>query len=135
MTSASPHSFRACILVVEDDVDTRETLCEIVEMAGCTAVGAANGREALDVLADQRPCLVIVDLMMPIMSGEELLDHMRQAPELAGVPVVISTSAPHRAPAGWPIVPKPIEIGKIVEWMQRTCACASAIGGVDGRSS
>jgi CheY-like chemotaxis protein len=113
-----------CILVVEDDVDARETLCEIVEMAGCSAVGAANGREALDALADWRPCLVILDLTMPVMSGQELLERMKLRPELANVPVVISTSAPHQAPVGWPVIPKPIDIAKVVEWMQRTCHCS-----------
>jgi CheY-like chemotaxis protein len=112
-----------CILVVEDDVDARETLCEIVEMAGCSAVGAANGREALDALADWQPCLVILDLTMPVMSGQELLERMKLRPELANVPVVISTSAPHQAPVGWPVIPKPIDIAKVVEWMQRTCHC------------
>jgi CheY-like chemotaxis protein len=112
-----------CILVVEDDVDARETLCEIVEMAGCSAVGAANGREALEVLAERRPCLVILDLMMPIMSGHELLERMQLQPELAALPVVISTSAPHQAPQGVPIIPKPMDIAKMVEWIRRTCHC------------
>jgi len=118
-----PDFRRDCILVVEDDVDARETLCEIVEMAGCSAVGAANGREALKVLAERRPCLVILDLMMPIMSGQELLEQMQRQPELADVPVVISTSAPHIAPADWPVIPKPIDIAKVVECLQRMCQC------------
>jgi CheY-like chemotaxis protein len=123
MTPENVTSAENCILVVEDDVDARETLCEIVEMAGCSAVGAANGREALEVLAERRPCLVILDLMMPIMSGHELLEQMQRRPELAEVPVVISTSAPHKAPAHWPVIPKPIDIAKVVEWLERTCHC------------
>ena len=119
-----------CILVVEDDVDARETMCEIVEMAGCSAMGASNGQEALDLLAKQRPCLIILDLMMPVMSGQELIERMQSQPALADVPVVISTSAPHNAPAGWPVIPKPIDIGKVVEWMHRTCRCARAIPNV-----
>ena len=113
-----------CILIVEDEVDARETLCEIIEMAGFSAVGAANGREALDVLAERRPCLVILDLMMPVMTGQELLEHMQRQPELATLPVVICTSAPHQAPPGWPIIPKPMDLSKMWEWIQRTCRCA-----------
>jgi CheY-like chemotaxis protein len=126
MTEHDAASADNCILVVEDDVDARETLCEIVEMAGCSAVGAANGREALEVLAERRPCLVILDLMMPIMSGHELLAQMQRQPELAALPVVISTSAPHQAPEGWPIIPKPMDIAKMVEWIRRTCHCTAS---------
>jgi len=118
---------RQCVLVVDDDEMIRDTLCELVEMAGCAALAAANGAEALKVLALHKPCLVILDLLMPVMTGQELLAAMRAKPALAEVPVVISTSAPDRAPAGVPIIPKPIDIAKVVEWMQRTCTCAVAL--------
>jgi CheY-like chemotaxis protein len=115
------------VLIVDDDELIRETLCELVEMVGCSAMVAANGREALKVMTECRPCLVIVDLLMPVMTGNELLEVMRLDPVLADVPVVVSTSAPDRAPAGVPIIRKPVNIDVVVEWMQRTCRCASAL--------
>ena len=115
------------VLIVDDDELIRETLCELVEMVGCSAVVAANGREALNVMTEHRPCLVIVDLLMPVMSGNELLEVMRTEPTLADIPVVVSTSAPERAPAGVPIIRKPVNIEVVVEWMQRTCRCATAL--------
>jgi CheY-like chemotaxis protein len=117
------------VLIVDDDELVRETLREVVEMIGCRALEASNGREALKVMADHRPCLVILDLLMPVMTGNELLEAMRQEPALAEIPVVISTSAPDRAPPGVPIVRKPIDIDCIVAWMQRSCACATAAPG------
>jgi CheY-like chemotaxis protein len=114
----------SCVLVVDDDDGIRETLCELVEMAGCSARGAANGVEALKMLADGLPCLVILDLLMPVMGGQELLEAMRRDPSLAAVPVVISTSAPDRAPPGVPVIPKPIDINRMVQWMKSTCDCA-----------
>jgi CheY-like chemotaxis protein len=94
------------VLIVDDDELIRETLCELVEMVGCSAMVAANGREALKVMTECRPCLVIVDLLMPVMTGNELLEVMRRDPVLADVPVVVSTSAPDRAPPGVPHHPK-----------------------------
>ena len=115
------------VLIVDDDELIRETLCELVEMAGCSAMMAANGREALRLMTEHRPCLVILDLLMPVMTGNELLEVMRHEPTLAGVPVVVSTSAPDRAPAGVPVIRKPVNIDLVVEWMQRTCRCAIAL--------
>lgn len=124
MTSAVGKAFGS-VLIVDDDELIRETLCELVEMAGCSAMVAANGREALKVMTEHRPCLVILDLLMPVMTGNELLEMMRHEPSLAAVPVVVSTSAPDRAPPGVPIIRKPVNIDVVVDWMRRSCHCAS----------
>jgi CheY-like chemotaxis protein len=116
----------ACVLVVDDEADIRETLREAVEMVGCTAVLAANGADALKVLRDSPPCLMILDLIMPVMTGEELLEIVRQQPALAQLPVLISTSAPQRAPAGVPVLPKPIDLGAFWAWIRQNCQCGAA---------
>jgi CheY-like chemotaxis protein len=115
-----------CVLVVDDEQDIRDTLREVVEMGGCSAITAANGADALRMLATCRPCLVILDLLMPVMSGEEFLDVVRGQPELAGLHVLISTSAPERAPPGVPVLAKPVDVFKLWDWMRRTCPCAVA---------
>ncbi len=115
-----------CVLVVDDDEGIRESLREVVEMVGCSAILAASGEEALAVLATHRPCLVILDLMMPTMTGTEMLEEMRKTPDLASLPVVISTSAPALAPAGVPVLSKPIDIAALWVWMRRTCHCTVA---------
>ena len=115
-----------CILVVDDDEDIRETLREAVEMVGCTALLAKDGSDALRVLGQHRPCLIILDLIMPIMTGEELLQAMRLQPELAQLPVVVSTSAPRRAPAGVPVLAKPIDLRAFWDCIRQNCDCRSA---------
>jgi CheY-like chemotaxis protein len=115
----------ACVLVVDDEADIRETLREAVEMVGCTAVLAANGADALKLLRESTPCLMILDLIMPVMTGEELLEIVRQQPAFAHVPVLISTSAPQRAPAGVPILPKPIDLGAFWAWIRENCRCSA----------
>jgi CheY-like chemotaxis protein len=115
------------VLIVDDDELIRDTLRELVEMAGCSALLAANGRDALKVLETQRPCLVILDLLMPIMTGMELFEVMQNDPALAMIPIVVSTSAPDRAPAGATVLRKPIDIDDVVRWMRRTCSCAVSL--------
>lgn len=122
MTDHGPTT-AGCVLIVDDEVGIRETLVELVEMGGCSAITAANGAEALKILADRVPCLIILDLLMPVMNGVEMLDAMKTEPALAAVPVVISTSAPSRAPAGIPVIPKPIDVNVVWSWMRRTCRC------------
>ena len=114
-------------MVVDDREDIRDTLREAIEMAGCESLGAANGVEALALLEKYRPCLIVLDLVMPVMSGQEVLAELRARPELAEVPVVVSTSAPHLAPQGVPVLPKPIEIDALWSWIRRTCRCAERI--------
>ena len=123
MPEPAPVIRHDCVLVVDDEEGIRETLAELVEMIGCTAMMAANGQEALKLMEQQRPCMIILDLLMPVMSGEEMLAVMKQRPALAGVPVLISTSAPGRAPAGVPVVAKPIDIEVVWDWIRRSCRC------------
>lgn len=121
MTEANAGS--EMVLVVDDDEGVRETLREVVEMAGCSVALASNGAEALTMLRANRPCLIVLDLMMPVMSGPELLEAMGKEPELAAIPVVISTSAPHKAPRGFPVLSKPISIDALWDWIKKTCHC------------
>jgi CheY-like chemotaxis protein len=123
--SETAHS-ESCVLVVDDDEDVRDTLREVIEMIGCSAATARNGAEALDMLAVSRPCLVILDLLMPVMSGEEMIEAMRKDPSYSLLPVLISTSAPGQAPRGLPVLAKPIDIEKLWSWMRRTCTCLTA---------
>jgi CheY-like chemotaxis protein len=124
MTAHNPPA-EGCVLIVDDQEDIRETLRDVIEMAGCRMLAAANGVEALALLEQHRPCLIVLDLLMPLMSGQEVLDVLGSRPEFASLPVVVSTSAPHLAPRGVPVLPKPIEIASLWAWMKRTCRCAA----------
>jgi CheY-like chemotaxis protein len=117
-----------CVLVVDDEEGIRDTLREVIEMIGCSAVVASNGAEALEAMAREKPCLVIVDLLMPVMGGVELIEAMRRDPELSALPIVVSTSVPGRAPSGVPVLAKPVAIEAVWECMRRSCTCASLAG-------
>jgi CheY-like chemotaxis protein len=112
-----------CVLVVDDEETIRDTLREWIELGGCSAIVASNGFEAMLVLSSCRPCLVIADLVMPVMSGCELIRTMQGNPSLAGIPIIVSTSAPGRAPSGVTVLSKPIDIAVLWEWIRRSCQC------------
>jgi CheY-like chemotaxis protein len=93
VTDASEHGHY--VLVVDDDDDLRETLALLLARSGREVLTAANGAEALQVLQANpaRPCLVLLDLMMPVLDGFQVLARMTADPRLATVPVVILTGA------------------------------------------
>ncbi len=79
------------VLVVEDDREIREALLDILEDNGCEAVGAVNGERALAYLrgTDTLPCIILLDLMMPVMDGQAFREAQLQDPRLAHIPVVV----------------------------------------------
>ena len=83
----------ASILVVEDDLPTREALCRSLASMGYVAHAAVNGRSGLDWLAKHpAPSLILLDLMMPEMDGFEFLRELRQRPRSSDVPVIVVTA-------------------------------------------
>jgi CheY-like chemotaxis protein len=115
------------VLIVEDDYDIREVLTEVLLVQGYRAVGAAHGREALDLLRERcRPRLVLLDLMMPVMSGWQFADEKRADPSLASIPVVVVSAdgdlknkAESIGADGW--LRKPVEIDALLEVLRRYC--------------
>ena len=78
------------VLVVEDDFNIRETLRDALEIDGYQVVTADNGREALDKIhAGPKPDLILLDMMMPVMSGREFLDAAGADAKIAPIPVVV----------------------------------------------
>jgi signal transduction histidine kinase/CheY-like chemotaxis protein len=79
-------------LIAEDDPVMRELFKRVLEKEEWAVVEANNGREALDLLAQRRPSLILLDLMMPEMDGMEFLDELQHHPEWSEIPVVIITA-------------------------------------------
>lgn len=78
------------VVVVEDDPDIREVLQEMLDSGGHQVLTASNGRQALDVLDRvASPCLVLLDLMMPVMSGFAFLEELQKRPDKARVSVLL----------------------------------------------
>lgn len=80
---------RVPVLVVDDDREARELLCELIEEAGLHPLRAYDGREAMTFLRRLSPGFVVMDLAMPAMTGWEVLAAMKADPSLAKIPVVV----------------------------------------------
>jgi CheY-like chemotaxis protein len=80
------------VLLVEDDNPTREVMARTLEKSNWTVSEAGDGREALDQLARQKPRLILLDLMMPVMDGFDFLLEMRANAEWQDIPVIVLTA-------------------------------------------
>jgi len=121
MTSPNPDY----ILVVEDDKDLRETLCDALTLEGYQIVWAENGESALRHLSTgSRPCLILLDLMMPVMDGWTFHRELMKNPVLATIPVVVMTAATPARAAAVPaesILYKPLQMDSVVAVVQERC--------------
>jgi CheY-like chemotaxis protein len=119
-TSPATSGCRQTILVVDDEVDMGTAVSEALVGAGYRVVLAANGRDGLELLPRlTKPLAVILDIIMPVMSGLELYEIMKATPALADIPVLISTADPARAPKGAPLMKKPISLERLLAAVAR----------------
>lgn len=102
------------VLVVDDDEDVRDSVALVLREEGYQVETAANGKEALELLDRiPAPAVMLLDLMMPVMSGWQTLEKLRDRP---GAPAVVVVSAsltpPPAGVAGY--VPKPIDVERLL---------------------
>jgi CheY-like chemotaxis protein len=110
------------VLVVEDDIDTRSALREFLEDEGLEVTAAGNGAEAINCLKRaEMPCAMLIDLTMPGIAGEDLVEYLRAETRLASIPVAIISASPERAPPGVRVFGKPIDIDALVAFVKERC--------------
>ncbi|EIJ41356.1 signal transduction histidine kinase [Beggiatoa alba B18LD] len=80
------------VMIVEDEIVTREHMAEILKQEGWRVYKAENGRVALEQLAYKKPNLILLDLLMPEMDGFEFIAHLRDNPNWRTIPVVVLTA-------------------------------------------
>ncbi len=85
-------SDESLVLVVEDEEGIRQFMRVLLERDGWSVMDAANGQEALAMIAERRPSLILLDLMMPEMDGFEFVSHLREVTEWKDIPVVVITA-------------------------------------------
>ena len=117
------------ILLAEDDLEIRDIVQELLEQRGYDVIPARTGRQALDFLSlDPRspPDVVILDLMMPIVTGWQVLEAIQHDPALARIPVVILTATSQDRPNGAAaLLRKPFRIEALLEAVERLDGNAS----------
>jgi CheY-like chemotaxis protein len=113
------------ILVIDDNEDARDLLGGALRGDGYCVCEAENGRDALDQLEamSQPPSLLLLDMMMPVMSGPELLQALHEHPRLASVPVVILSAGirPSQAPDVKVFMGKPTDLRMLRTVVRELC--------------
>jgi CheY-like chemotaxis protein len=111
------------VLVVEDEQELREMMRDALELNGYAVVTAEHGQDALDKIGGiESLCLVILDLLMPVMNGWDFVEKMRQRAELASIPIVVHSSAPGSPPAGVArVIQKPMLFDRLLSVVREYC--------------
>jgi EAL domain-containing protein (putative c-di-GMP-specific phosphodiesterase class I) len=118
-------------LVVDDEESVRRLLRDCLELDGYEVREAADALQAIDRISEGVPDCLVLDVMMPGMSGLELLERLREDPRTATMPVLMLTAATDDDTtwAGWAqgascYVPKPFDIDHMLDWVGRLCSPA-----------
>jgi CheY-like chemotaxis protein len=119
------------ILIVEDEMLARESFKMLLELEGFSVAAASNGRDALQMIEDLgQPCLILLDLMMPVMNGWEFLDTVQKghAPGAAGAPIVVISAAADALDdpllRAYPVIRKPFHIEDLLAQVRQHCRTA-----------
>jgi CheY-like chemotaxis protein len=127
-TAGIPHPslHHGSVLIVEDDADLREMMAQLLSLEGFNATTVSNGREALEYLHEgDRPDVILLDLMMPVMDGWEFRRRQQADPDVSGVPVIVlsaldqSRAADVRADA---FLKKPLDFDRLLTLVRNYCA-------------
>jgi CheY-like chemotaxis protein len=116
----------ACVLIVDDQADARAMLDVLLRSQGYETEQAANGAEALERLRECEPCLVLLDLMMPVMSGWEFRERQLRDPEVADIPVLCISAVYEpdevKRRLNLPCLPKPVDLDDLLAEVRKTCS-------------
>jgi CheY-like chemotaxis protein len=116
------------ILIVDDEFGIVEALADFLGDEGYRTAIALNGQQALEQMAVERPVLVLLDYMMPVMTGPAVLEAMKKDARLRDVPVVLMSASPPRSWKHLPanaFLPKPFGLDQLISLVRGT------IGGPD----
>jgi CheY-like chemotaxis protein len=113
------------VVVVDDEEEARDFLRQILELEGFEVEGFANGAEALDYLNHSaHPCVIILDLRMPIMNGPQFRAALLKDSRLAAIPIVVTTALEPTAAASLSavgVLRKPINVEALVGVVRQHC--------------
>lgn len=113
------------LLLVEDDEAILTTMKNILELSGYSVETAKNGQEALKKLTQiERPCLILLDLMMPIMNGIQFLEAVQKGKVFTGIPIIIISAFSEKVKdvSGYvKIIKKPCDLDVLLKTVGHYC--------------
>ncbi|QRO02165.1 response regulator [Archangium violaceum] len=114
------------LLVVDDEVGITDALTDLLGDEGYLVLVAHNGKDGLKRIAEKRPDLLLLDYMMPVMDGRELLLALQADPAYQGLPVILMSAMPRSSippdckPAAF--LRKPFELDQLLAEVGRLLA-------------
>ncbi len=119
-----------CVLIVEDDEDIRDFMDVLLRANGYETMTAANGAIGLEVMGHRRPCVVLLDIQMPVMDGWTFRERQLASPNLADVPVVavsaIFDPKEVRDRLAIPCLSKPVNLDDVLAQVSTACGSGAA---------
>ena len=111
------------IVVVDDEPGFCDTVKDVLEDEGYRVEIARDGRAGLDLLRELQvvPCMLLLDLIMPVLDGNALYREIQSDPSLAAIRVVVATSDPSRAPRGVAVLAKPLSLDRLIDTVRACC--------------
>jgi CheY-like chemotaxis protein len=106
------------VLIVDDDPDIREGLADVLRAVGYRVETARNGAEALRVVQRSQPCLMLLDLMMPVLDGWQVIDQVER--EHLDVPYCVMSAAT-TVPEHTCTLRKPLELTDLLRVVEQHC--------------
>lgn len=115
------------ILLVDDDPDFVEAVKVIVESGGYDVTVAYDGKEGLEAVAEEKPDLIVLDVMMPVMNGHQACEKLKADKATQGIPIILLTAVADRVTSSTythrdmleseaeDYMPKPVEPGELLE--------------------
>ena len=127
---------RAKILIVDDEINIVQTLQDRLEVNGYRVITACDGREGLQKAMAEKPDIILLDIIMPIMDGHEMLEHLRKTEEIKDTPVIILSARSQTQDIGRAnicgiddYIVKPFDLNELLEKIEKVlenkCAVTS----------
>jgi CheY-like chemotaxis protein len=80
------------VLIIEDEEDAAELFAEMMRVSGFRVLKTSKSTLAISMMTSEKPDIILLDIMMPEISGLDILRQMRQDPALANIPVIVITA-------------------------------------------
>jgi CheY-like chemotaxis protein len=130
MSHPNTSSIDRPVLVVDDDANTRAGLAALLQLRRFNVVTAANGAEALEQARTHQPCLILLDLMMPVMDGEQFRVAQQRDEQIKNIPVIVFSGKPNVIETAQRLgavccLPKPISFREVIDEVARRVALAT----------
>ena len=133
--NSSMESNKKTVLIIEDEEDAAELFAEMMRVSGFRVVKTSSSAPALAIMTDEKPDIVLLDIMMPEISGLDILRQMRRDPALVNIPVIVvsaqsmPTDIKHSMEAGASMyLTKPVGFIDLKEAVDRALGSQSTAG-------